>query len=53
VAFEISAFLVASLRFGDGSELMLGCDGTCADALTRAAPKTRPAGARQPARRPD
>ncbi len=57
VAFEISALLVASLRFGDGSELMLACDGTCEDATTRAAPraarKTRPAGARAPARRPD
>ena len=34
VGFEISAFLVATLRFRDGSVLMLGCDGACEKAVT-------------------
>ncbi len=56
VGFEISALLVATLRFPDGSGLLLGCDGACDAAVARAAPRapgTRPAGARAPARRPE
>lgn len=37
VRLEVSAFLVATLRFPDGSTLALGCDGDCPAAVAGAA----------------